>query len=74
MDYTRVQILAVGVFLFLTGYFLRDIGETVLPATQAEVAGMDWSDLRNDYDFKKAVGYVVENNCEVDYDGEDLSC
>ena len=31
----------------------------------AEVAGMDYSDLKYDYDFKKAVKSIV-NNCSVE--------
>ncbi len=37
----------------------------------AKVAGMDYWELRRDWDFKKAVKYIVER-CSVD--GEDISC
>ena len=38
-----------------------------VPQVQAEVDGMDYSDLRRDRDFKRAVEYIVEN-CSL-YDG-----
>lgn len=31
----------------------------------ADVAGMNHRELRRDRDFKKAVKYIVENNCSV---------
>ena len=43
----------------------------IFPKAHAEVADMDYQDLRRDRDFKKAVQYIVES-CEVD--GEDISC
>ena len=42
-----------------------------ISAANAEVAGMDYYDLKSDYDFKKAVRRIVEN-CSVD--GESISC
>jgi len=70
--FTRKEILIIGLLFFLAGYFVRDVARVVVPATQATVAGMDWSVLRHDYDFKKAVRKVVERSCEVD--GKSLSC
>ena len=32
-----------------------------IPEANAEVAGMDQFDLRMDYDFKRAVIYLIEN-------------
>tara|TARA_B100000886_G_C20416562_1_gene489515 strand:- start:725 stop:847 length:123 start_codon:yes stop_codon:yes gene_type:complete len=36
-------------------------------------AGMNYYELKSDYDFKKAVKRVVENNCTVERNG-DISC
>ncbi len=38
---------------------------------KAEVAGMDSYDLKSDYDFKRAVRYIVED-CKVD--GTKIRC
>ena len=37
----------------------------LIQAVNAEVAGMDYRDLKRDRDFKKAVRRVVENSCTV---------
>lgn len=37
----------------------------VLPSASAAVAGMDYDALKDDYDFKKAVKSVVEDNCKL---------
>ena len=41
------------------------------PEVKADVAGMDYYDLRSDYEFKKAVRYIVED-CDVV--GNSISC
>lgn len=41
------------------------------PTADADVAGMNYIDLRNDRDFEKAVEYIVER-CEVD--GNEIEC
>ena len=46
---------------FFAGYFVNDVVGEFAPIARAEVAGMDYRDLRRDRDFKKAVRYVVEN-------------
>ena len=51
---------------FLAGYCINDIVGEFAPLANAEVAGMDYSDLRSDSDFKKAVRRVLESNCSVD--------
>ena len=55
--------------IFTSGYMFNDIvnklGYDLTTPVHAEVAEMDSYDLRTDYDFKKAVKYVVENNCSV---------
>lgn len=35
------------------------------PIASAEVAGMDYYDLRRDRDFKKSVKYIISGNCYV---------
>jgi hypothetical protein len=41
------------------------VGHELVSDAQAKVAGMDHRDLRRDRDFKKAVRYVVENDCSI---------
>ena len=62
-----VFILAV----FFLGVFARDFSYLIVPSLNADVAGMDYYDLRRDRDFKKAVQYIVED-CDVD--GDSISC
>ena len=60
-------LLIIAAFSF--GYVLNDLTEgevKIIPELNAEVAGMDYYDLRRDRDFKKAVQYVVSGNCYID--------
>jgi hypothetical protein len=59
----------IFLFIFSVGYMFNDIIReyNIQPITNAsaDVAGMDQFDLRLDYDFKKAVAYIVERECRV---------
>ena len=59
-------LLFVTIFSF--GYMFNDVLKefdlNLINEVSADVAGMDQFDLRRDRDFKKAVGYIVED-CEV---------
>jgi len=58
--------IALGLFL--------NVFKDFPPKANADVAGMDYYDLKSDYDFKKAVKRVVSGYCRV-YDGdENISC
>ena len=64
-------LLLLAVFSF--GYVVNDIVQETKPVIfplQAEVAGMDWSDLRNDYDFRRAVVYVAESRLDIPDDSD----
>ena len=65
----------IHVFLMLAliagGYFIRDVVEPTKEA-KAAVAGMTYSELKRDRDFKKAVRKVVERYCTVS--GSYLDC
>ena len=50
---------------------LDELGYDVVGTANADVAGMDYFDLRTDYDFKKAVKYIVER-CDVS--GSSIDC
>lgn len=60
--------------LFLTifsfGYVFNDILKeynlNIIDKVKADVAGMNYRELRRDRDFKKAVRYVISGNCYVD--------
>jgi len=60
----KKSFVLVAVFSF--GYVANDLANNrfnLVPLAQADVAGMDYYDLRTDYDFKKAVKSIVED-CE----------
>ena len=67
-------LLLLAVFSF--GYMFNDLTEKMnidlIQPVNAEVAGKDYYELKNDYDFKKAVRSVVENDCSI-Y-GKSISC
>ncbi len=54
--------------IFSLGYVFNDVSNeydlNLIGIVKAEVAGMDYRDLRRDRDFKKAVAYIVED-CDV---------
>ena len=60
MKNTLLGVIAVCLFMITLKLYV--------PEANAEVAGMDSYELRTDYDFKKAVKYVVENNCTAEDD------
>ncbi|MDA0796762.1 MAG: hypothetical protein O2950_09580 [Proteobacteria bacterium] len=55
---------------FLAGYFVsditNDIGINIISNVTADVAGMDYYDLKGDYAFKKAVMSIAEEECRTD--------
>ena len=57
----KIAYIMIFVFGFMSGIAINQITK---PA-KAEVAGMDAYDLKTDYDFKKAVKSIVEDNCHV---------
>ena len=62
------------VFAFLSGYFVANIlsPKFGFQPAKAEVAGMNSYDLKYDYDFKRAVEMIVEDNCEIVNFGQGL--
>jgi hypothetical protein len=63
--YTKfvLTIIAVGIITLNIQLFKDDI----ITSANAEVAGMDYFDLKLDWDFKRAVKSIVQN-CYVDGD------
>lgn len=70
--------------IFAAGYIMNDVLTAfdieIVRNLNADVAGMDYYDLKSDYDFKKAVKRIVED-CSVSgyVDGDylysgDISC
>ena len=43
-----------------------------IPEASADVAGMNQFDLRRDYDFKKAVRYLIEYDYDIEDSIEDI--
>lgn len=66
-------VLAAFVAGYIASDLASDLGIRVVGNAEADVAGMNWSELQSDYDFKKAVRKVVEKYCEAESDG-DMSC
>ena len=60
--YTKfiLTIIAIGIIGVNVQLFKNDI----ISNANADVAGMDWVDLSNDYDFQVAVEDIVER-CDV---------
>ena len=60
-------LLAVS---FLLGYFVSDFTSNnqikLVSEANAKVAGLNYSELINDYDFKKAVMTIAEDECRTD--------
>ena len=66
-----IILLSVG---FLFGYFVSDVlGSQFIQPVKAEVVGMNRYSLRYDSDFKNAVKDIIEDDCQVEEDGE-ISC
>ena len=63
--------IAVLTVCFLTALNVILVIVNVSTRSNASVAGMDYSDLRRDRDFQRAVGDVVED-CKVD--GDRIRC
>ena len=65
--YTKaiMTVIAVALFMIALNPWINP------PEVKADVAGMDYYDLRSDYEFKKAVRYIVED-CDVV--GNSISC
>ncbi len=66
MNKINKTLLLITIFSF--GYILNDIlkGNSIelINKAYADVAGMGYSELRRDRDFKRAVQYIVED-CDV---------
>jgi len=57
--------ISIFLIVFSLGYVANDIlrenNLDLINVANADVAGMDYEDLRRDRDFKNAVQYIVEN-------------
>jgi len=67
--------LAIAI-AFLAGYFVSDVinntGINIIPEARADIFGMDYYDLKNDSDFKRAVMSIVEENCATSIRASDF--
>ena len=66
--YTKaiMTVIAVALFMIALNPWINP------PEVKADVGGMDYMDLKMDYDFKKAVRKVVVRYCTVS--GSSISC
>ena len=71
---TPIAVL-IGSFIIASAILLRvDITAPIIGTANASVAGMNYMNLYYDYDFKKAVRRVVENNCKTRTGSTKLRC
>ena len=70
--YTKfiLTVIAVGILGLNYHLFSGDI----ISSANADLAGMNANDLKNDSDFVRAVEDVVSLNCYVDSDAETIYC
>lgn len=64
----KLLLSAIALGLFLNAF------NDFPPKANAKVDGMGWSELKNDWDFKKAVKDIVEANCRVKDSRRRLDC
>lgn len=57
---------------FLAGYFVNGVIVSFISEARADIYGMDYYDLKSDYDFKRAVMTIVEENCATSIRRSDL--
>jgi hypothetical protein len=67
-----ITFLAIFIFGFMTSDILKEEKFNLISAVYADVAGMNYRDLRRDRDFRKAVKHIIEN-CDVGSSGQ-ISC
>lgn len=74
----NILFAAVLVATFSFGYVVNDIVDKTnlrfVGVANADVAGMDYNDLKRDSAFKKAVLSVVDGNCYVEKGSEYVYC
>jgi hypothetical protein len=61
---TPTAILLSSILIASAIFFRIDISKPFIGSVYADVAGMDYRELRRDRDFKKAVRYIVED-CSI---------
>ena len=67
-----ITFLAIFIFGFMTSDILKEEKFNLISAVYADVAGMNYRDLRRDRDFRKAVKHIIED-CDVRSSGQ-ISC
>ena len=67
---TTPKAILIGLFLIAVSIVCTNrFNDSIIPEVKAEVAGMDYSDLKSDRDFRKAVQYIVENSGYITSEG-----
>jgi len=65
---TTPKSILIGFALIALSIASIPYSNLIVPKAYADVAGMDYYDLKSDYDFKKAVRQVVESDCNLSDD------
>ena len=64
MQLNKLALALVFCLGYITSDILNEINFSLISPVKVDVAGMDYYDLRTDYDFKKAVKYLIEDMVE----------
>ncbi len=62
---TTPKSILIGFALIALSIASIPYSNLIVPKAHADVAGMNYYDLKSDYDFKKAVKSVVSLNCRA---------
>ena len=68
MQLNKLAIALVFCAGYITSDILNEVNFSIVSPVRAGVAGMDYYELRTDYDPKKAVKYLIEDvveDCDV---------
>ena len=65
---TTPKSIFIGFALIALSIASIPYSNLIVPKAYADVAGMNYNDLKSDYDFKKAVRRVVESDCNLSDD------
>ena len=67
---TIPKAILIGSFMIaISIVYTNGFNFSIISKVKAEVGGMDYSDLKSDRDFRKAVQYIVENSGYITSEG-----
>ena len=67
---TTTKAILIGSFMIAVSIvYTNGFNISIIPEVKAEIAGMDYSDLKSDRDFRKAVQYIVGDSGYIKSEG-----